>query len=59
MLEEDRPCNEIAQQLQAAKSGIQSANKNLIQHYLSDCLKNNQLPEEQAKEMSKLFSYLD
>ena len=38
MLEEDRPCVEIAQQLQAVESAIGSAKKALIHDHISECL---------------------
>lgn len=38
MLEEERPCVEIAQQLQAVESAINSAKKTLIHDHISHCL---------------------
>ena len=38
MIEEDRPCLEIAQQLQAVESAIESAKKALIHDHISNCL---------------------
>jgi DNA-binding FrmR family transcriptional regulator len=38
MLEDDRPCLLIAQQLQAVESAIESAKKALIYDHISNCL---------------------
>lgn len=38
MLEDDRPCPDIAQQLQAVENAINSAKKTLIQDHISHCL---------------------
>ena len=38
MLEEERPCVEIAQQLQAVESAINSAKKTLIHDHIGHCL---------------------
>src|ERR1700744_3922773 len=38
MIEEDRACLEIAQQLQAVESAIESAKKALIHDHISNCL---------------------
>lgn len=38
MLEEDRPCVQIAQQLQAVESAISAAKKTLIHEHISECL---------------------
>ena len=38
MIEEDRPCLEIAQQLQAVESAIESAKKALIHDHIARCV---------------------
>src|SRR3982074_1298886 len=38
MIENDRPCLQIAQQLQAVESAIESAKKALIHDHISNCL---------------------
>jgi DNA-binding FrmR family transcriptional regulator len=38
MIEEDRTCLEIAQQLQAVESAIENAKKALIHDHISQCL---------------------
>ena len=42
MIEEDRPCLEIAQQLQAVERAIESAKKALIHDHISNCLERPQ-----------------
>lgn len=41
MLEEDRGCLEIAQQLQAVEKAISSAKKNLVHDHIDHCLENS------------------
>ena len=38
MLEEDRPCLDIAQQIQAVESAITNAKKTLIRDHIDHCL---------------------
>ena len=38
MIEEDRPCLQIAQQLQAVESAIENAKKALIHDHITECL---------------------
>lgn len=38
MIEEDRPCLQIAQQLQAVESAIENAKKALIHGHISQCV---------------------
>lgn len=38
MIEQGRPCSQIAQQLQAVESAIENAKKALIHDHLSHCL---------------------
>lgn len=38
MLDDERPCREIAQQLQAVESAINAAKKTLIHDHLGECL---------------------
>jgi uncharacterized protein len=38
MIEQGRPCLQIAQQLQAVESAIENAKKALIHDHISDCL---------------------
>jgi len=59
MLEEDRECREIAQQLQAVQSAVHSANRELIQTHLAECIANADFPKGKLDEITKLFTYLD
>jgi DNA-binding FrmR family transcriptional regulator len=38
MIEKDRPCAQVAQQLQAVESAIENAKKALIHDHISGCL---------------------
>jgi DNA-binding FrmR family transcriptional regulator len=38
MIEKDRPCEQVAQQLQAVESAIENAKKALIHDHISHCL---------------------
>ena len=38
MVEKDRPCSQVAQQLQAVESAIESAKKALIHDHIARCL---------------------
>ncbi|MEA3072533.1 MAG: uncharacterized protein QOD29_3979 [Alphaproteobacteria bacterium] len=38
MIEQDRPCHELAQQLQAVESAIENAKKALIHDHIGHCL---------------------
>ncbi len=59
MLEEDRDCREIAQQLQAIRSAVKSANQELIQTYLKECIPQSELTAAKVEEISSIFSYLE
>jgi DNA-binding FrmR family transcriptional regulator len=61
MLEENRNCVDIIQQLQAAQSAISSTNQLIIRQYLTQCLKDgiNKSDQEKIYELSKLFSLLE
>lgn len=59
MIEEDRDCREIAQQLQAIRSAVQSANQDLIQTRLAECVATGDINGNNLTEITKLFSYLD
>ena len=42
MVEQGRPCGQVAQQLQAVESAIESAKKALIHDHISNCLERPQ-----------------
>ncbi|NKC16597.1 MAG: metal-sensing transcriptional repressor [Gammaproteobacteria bacterium] len=44
MIEEDRPCTEVAQQLQAVESAVRKAKQTFIRDHIDHCL------EDQLKE---------
>lgn len=61
MIEEGRPCLQIAQQLQAVESAIENAKKALIHDHISECIerplkaagKANQAPLREFKLIAK------
>ncbi len=59
MIDEDRDCREIAQQLQAIRSAVKSTNQDLIQTYLKECIPHDQDSEIKLEEITKIFTYLD
>src|ERR1700730_2564654 len=56
MIENDRPCLLIAQQLQAVESAIESAKKALIHDHISNCLE-RPLRAFQAKRLRRAFCW--
>jgi DNA-binding FrmR family transcriptional regulator len=59
MIDEDRDCREIAQQLQAIRSAVQAANHDLIQTRLAECAASGEITGDKINEITKLFNYLD
>lgn len=59
MIEEDRDCREIAQQLQAIRSAVKSTNQDLIHTYLKECVPQNEVSDLKLAEITHIFSYLD
>ncbi|EKS29869.1 metal-sensing transcriptional repressor [Afipia felis] len=61
MIEDGRPCLQIAQQLQAVESAIENAKKALIHDHISECIerplkaagKSNQAPLKEFKLIAK------
>ncbi len=51
MIEEDRDCHEIVQQLAAVRSALQGATLMFMRDYASDCLMNVESGNKQAREM--------
>ena len=49
MLEEERDCREILQQLAAIRSAVQSTSKVFLEQYASDCLLNNDPADPQQR----------
>ncbi|WP_266170524.1 metal-sensing transcriptional repressor [Dyella subtropica] len=63
MLEEDRSCLDIAQQLQAVESAISSAKKTLVHDHIDHCLEHalqsrKQSSSESIREFKAITKYL-
>ena len=50
MLEEDRDCSEIVQQLAAIRSAVQAASLMFMRDYASDCLMNMDMDDKKTRE---------
>lgn len=57
MLVAERPCVELAQQLQAVESAISSAKKTLIHEHISECLAHGD-GHQVAEEFKAIAKYL-
>jgi len=51
MIEEDRECHEIVQQLAAVRSAVQGATLVFMKDYASDCLLNMESDDKETREM--------
>ncbi|MBI3241131.1 MAG: metal-sensitive transcriptional regulator [Chloroflexi bacterium] len=51
MLEEDRDCHEIIQQLAAVRSAVHGASVTFMREYASDCLMNVDSDDKKAREL--------
>ena len=51
MLDEDRECHEIVQQLAAVRSAVQGATLIFMKDYASDCLMNLETDDKEQREM--------
>ena len=63
MLEEGRPCLDIAQQLQAVESAVANAKKVLVHDHIDHCLEHavregSQSTDETIKEFKQITKYL-
>jgi hypothetical protein NreA len=62
MLEEERPCLEIAQQIQAVESAITNAKKTLVRDHIDHCLahaiENDSGSEKAVQEFKEITKYL-
>ncbi|QYG02787.1 metal-sensing transcriptional repressor [Massilia sp. NP310] len=58
MLQGDRSCIDIAQQLQAVESAIHSAKKTLILDHISHCLVHERDPEQGMRELQTITKFL-
>lgn len=63
MLEADRPCLEVAQQLQAVESAVANAKKTLVHDHIDHCLEHavregTQSADETIREFKAITKYL-
>jgi DNA-binding FrmR family transcriptional regulator len=58
MIEEDRDCNEILQQLAAVRSAAHQATVALVRNYASQCVLSDGSPEEIADALATALSRL-
>lgn len=58
MVEEDRYCVEIAQQLMATEAILNRANKEILTAHLKTCVKNAESDEEREQKIDELVSML-
>jgi DNA-binding FrmR family transcriptional regulator len=58
MIEEDRDCGEILQQLAAVRSAAHQATVALVRNYASECVASNSSPEEIADALATALSRL-
>lgn len=59
MLEEDQPCQQVLQQLNAVQSAIESASSHLLRLEVERCLqaiRENPCPEQRCEELARLAS---
>lgn len=58
MVDEDRYCVEIAQQLMATEAILNRANKEILTAHLKSCVKNAESDEEREQKIDELVSML-
>ena len=58
MIEEDRDCNEILQQLSAVRSAAHQATVALVRVYATECVVSDAQPEEIAEALATALSRL-
>ena len=58
MIEEDRDCNEVLQQLAAVRSAAHQATVTLVRAYATECAASNGSPEEIADALAVALSRL-
>ncbi|MDD4509293.1 MULTISPECIES: metal-sensing transcriptional repressor [Eubacterium] len=59
MVEEDRYCMDISQQLMASQSVLRRANKEVLSAHLKSCVKNARTEEEMEEKVDELVATLD
>ncbi|WP_316859082.1 metal-sensing transcriptional repressor [uncultured Cohaesibacter sp.] len=55
MIEQEKPCTEIAMQLQAVESAITAAKRTLIHDHIDHCLSANSEDLDQLRALAKLL----
>ena len=58
MVEEDRYCVDISQQLMATEAILNKANKEILSAHLKSCVKNAATQEEREEKIDELISML-
>lgn len=58
MIEEDRYCMDIAQQLMAAMAILNKANKEVLAAHLKTCVRNAESAEERDKKIDELIEMM-
>lgn len=58
MLEQERACVDVAQQLQAVESAVHSAKRTLIHDHISHCLADGHEPEHAVEEFKAIAKFL-
>lgn len=59
MVEEDRYCVDISQQLMASQSVLRRANQEVLSAHLKSCVKNAKTEEEMDAKVDELVNMLD
>ena len=58
MIEEGRPCVDLAQQLHAVEAAVTSAKRELIHDHIEHCLEGGETAKADLKEIKQLARYL-
>lgn len=58
MVEEDRYCIEISQQIMAAEAILNKANKEILTEHLKSCVRNAKTDEEREEKVDELVAML-
>lgn len=59
MIEEDRYCLEISQQLMAAEAMLNRANKEVLSAHLKHCVQEAETPEQQSEKIDEFIATLN
>ncbi len=58
MIEAERPCVDLAQQLHAVESAVSNAKRELIHDHIDNCLSSGEADAQALAELKQLASYL-